>query len=111
MSEHELGTVIARREFDCGEGKIVLELGMPYAVDDGGTYFCPYRILGLGSGRVRRAGGVDSMQALYEALRIAAADLYASDAARAKILKWLGQRNLGLPVLNAIADLVPPDNE
>ena len=27
MSEYDLGTVIARREFDCGESKVFLEIG------------------------------------------------------------------------------------
>jgi hypothetical protein len=111
MSEHELGTVIARRMFDCGENNVLLEIGAPYLMDKGPDCWCPYRISGLGDGRVRRAGGVDSMQALYLAIQAAATDLYCSDEAREKLLTWVGQRNLGLPTLNAIADLVPPEDE
>lgn len=111
MTEMELGTVIARREFDCDAEKVLLEIGTPYPVDEGKNWFCPYRITGLGFGRVKRAGGVDSLQAIYLAMQTAATDLYCSDAARKKTLKWLDQRNLGLPVLDAISDLLPPDNE
>jgi len=111
MSEIKLGTVIARRMFDCGENNVLLEIGAPYPIDKGPDCWCPYRISGLGSGKVKRIGGVDSMQALYLAMQMAATDLYASDAAREQILTWLGQRNLGLPTLNAIADLVPPEDE
>jgi len=111
MNEHELGTVIARRMFDCGENNVLLEIGMPYPIDKGPDCWCPYRISGLGSGKVKRIGGVDSMQALYLAMQMAATDLYASDAAREKILQWLGQLNLGLPVSKVIADLVPPEDE
>jgi hypothetical protein len=111
MSEHELGTVIARREFDCGSDKVILEIGAPYPVDEGKTWFCPLRITGLGWDKVRRVGGVDSSQALYLALQSAAAVLYSSDEAREKKLKWLGKRNLGLPASRVIADLVPPEDE
>ena len=109
MNEHDLGTVIARRIFDCGENNVLLEIGAPYPMDNGPDFWCPYRINGLGEGRVRRIGGVDSLQALYLAMQAAAADLYASDAARDKVLQWLGQLNLGLPVSEVIADLVPKD--
>ena len=112
MNEHDLGTVIARRVFDCGDKNVMLEIGMPYPMDKGQPdCWCPYRISGLGSDAVKRSGGVDSMQALYLAMQSAAADLYCSDAARDQVLQWLGQRNLGLPVLKAIADLVPPEDE
>ena len=111
MKEHDLGTVIARRMFDCGENNVLLEIGAPYLMDKGPDCWCPYRITGLGDGRVCRAAGVDSMQALYGAMQMAATDLYASDAAREQILTWIGQRNLGLPTLNAIADLVPPEED
>ncbi len=111
MSQHDLGTVIARRMFDCGESNVLLEIGAPYPMEDGPDFWCPYRINGLGSGQVQKAGGVDSMQALYEAMKLAAADLYCSDAAREKVLNWLGQGNLGLPVPETVADLVPKDDE
>jgi hypothetical protein len=112
MDDIQLGPIVARREFELRDGgKVVLEVGLPYPVDDGGTYFCPYRIIGLGNERVRRAGGVDSVQALYLGLKMAATDLYASDQSRGKELTWCGQLNLGLPVPEAIADIVPPENE
>jgi hypothetical protein len=111
MTEHELGTVIARRVFDCGENNVMLEIGMPYLIDKGTDCWCPYRITGLGSDKVKRIGGVDAMQALYLAMQMAATDLYVSDAAREKTLQWLGSGNLGLPVPKDIADLVPPENE
>ena len=111
MTEHSIGTIIAHREFDCGSEKVILEIGAPYPVDEGKTWFCPYRITGLGSGRVNRAGGVDSVQALYGAMQLAAADLYCSEEARENCLTLDGKRNLQLPVLNSIADLVPKDDE
>lgn len=109
MSNNDLGTVIARRVFDCGEMNVMLEIGTPYRMGQGPDCWCPYRISGLGCGEVKRVGGVDSMQALYLAMQAAAADLYSSNAAREKILEWLGSTDLGLPVRDVIADLVPKD--
>jgi len=111
MTQHQLGTVIARREFECDGSTVILEVGTPYPVDNGGTWFCPYRIFGLGEELVRRAGGVDSAQALVGALQMAAAHLYAyAETNRAK-LTWCGQLNLGLPVPKGIEDIVPPDGK
>ena len=112
MNENELGTVIARRTFDCGENNVMLEIGAPYPMNNNQPdCWCPYRISGLGPSTVKRSGGVDAVQALYLALQMAATDLYCSDAARQKILQWVGQRNLGLPYSREIADLVPPEGE
>jgi len=111
VAEYELGTVIARRVFDCGDNNVMLEIGMPYPIDKGPDCWCPYRITGMGPAIVKRIGGVDGVQALYLALQMAATDLYVSDAARGKSLQWLGSGNLGLPVPKDIADLVPPEDE
>lgn len=112
MTEHELGTVIARRTFECGENNLMLEIGMPYPMDEGQSdCWCPYRIRGLGSGQVRRVGGVDSMQALFLAMQSAAADLYTASADQADKISWYDQRNLGLPFSKVISELVPPEGE
>jgi len=112
MPDLDLGIVIARREFELGDsGKVILEVGTPYPVDDGKTWFCPYRILGLGNERVKRTGGIDSVQAVYMALQMAGTDLYTSDPSRQKELTWCGQLNLGLPVPKTIADMVPPEDQ
>ena len=107
----ELGTVIARRLFDCGEQNVMLEIGAPYPMDNGPDFWCPYRIRGLGSDAVRRVGGVDSLQALFLAMQAAAADLYASDAAHEKALKWLDRDDFGLPISTILADLLPKDGD
>ncbi|HUO98666.1 MAG TPA: hypothetical protein VMU01_08345 [Rhizomicrobium sp.] len=112
MDEPHLGPIVARREFELESGGTVTAfLGQPYPVDDGGTYFCPYQIDGIGSRVIRRAGGVDAVQALLLALQMMATDLYCSDAGRQGKLRWLGKRNLGFPVPKSIADLEPPENE
>jgi len=97
MNENDLGTIIARRTFECGENNLMLEIGAPYPVEGHADYLCPYRINGLGDGRVVRIGGVDSMQALFLAMRSAAGDLYAASAKQNDKITWYGQHNLGLP--------------
>ena len=111
MREDELGPVIARRMFDCGENNELLEIGAPYLVEGHTDYLCPYRINGLGDGRVHHIGGVDSMQALSLAMRSAAHALSAASARQNDKITWFGQQDFGIPILNDIADLTPPDDE
>ena len=110
MTEHGLGTVIARREFECGDQKLILEIGAPYPVEGHADYLCPYRLIGLGAGRVCHIGGVDSMQALFLAMRNAAGSLYFASAKQNDKITWCGERNLGLPFSEAGDDLVPPED-
>jgi hypothetical protein len=56
---------------------------------------------------VNYAAGIDGIQAIVMALQKIGAELYTSDEAKAGLLTWLGERNLGIPVVEAIADLVP----
>ena len=112
MDDTQLGHVIARREYDLdGCRAVVVLVGQPFPIDDGVNYFCPYQIVGIGEGQIRRAGGVDAVQALCLALQAIATRLYASDEYKNRRLAWNGMRNLGLPVPSTITDLVPPENE
>jgi hypothetical protein len=105
--QFDLGDVIATRTLRLdGKDTIMLSIGRPVA-EPGGTVFCYYQITGVGSGRVRRAGGIDDIQALTLALKIAAADLYASDEGKAGRITWLGEKDLGLPVPDVIKPFVP----
>jgi hypothetical protein len=47
----------------------------PFPDDPHANYYCPYQIAGLGSAKVRYAGGVDAMQALELALHILPTEL------------------------------------
>lgn len=103
----ELGDVIATRTLALdGKDTITVRIGRPVTEPDG-TVFCYYQVLGVGSGRVRRAGGVDEIQALTLAMKIAAADLYASDEGKAGRITWLGEKDLGLPVADALKPFLP----
>lgn len=89
-------------------GKVTVGISRP--VSDNGPYKCEYQILGIGSGKVRYAMGEDSMQALVLALELIGAHLYTSSAAKEGRLTWFGSRDLGFPVPDVIADLVPKES-
>lgn len=61
---------------------------------------CKYEILGLSKEFGRHVMGVDSMQSVLLALKVAAADLVSSDEYKSGNLYWLeaGNRDIGLPI-------------
>ena len=64
-----LGTVIAQRRLAVTgdpEANIMVRIGAPQPYPDASpaSYFCPYQITGIGDQKVRRASGVDAVQAL-----------------------------------------------
>lgn len=106
----DIGTVIAKRELTLSSGKpVTVLIGKPERFPDSPDYFCSYQILGLGSERVKRAGGVDAIQAMECAHKMIGADLYTSNEYRAGELHWSAgsQGDLGFPVADSIADLGP----
>ena len=91
-------------------GKTVTVLvGKPEKFPDAEDYYCPYQILGLGNERVRRAGGVDAVQALELALKMIGTDLYTSKESQSGELSWSGGKkgDLGFPVPDVLRDLAP----
>jgi len=101
--------VIAERRLQLsgGTAEVIVTVGRP--ISDGNDYRCDFKITGLGYDKVQHAMGVDSVQALLLALMGIGARLYTSDEAREGRLTWLDSRNLGFPVPDNIADLVPED--
>jgi len=89
-----LGTVIAIRiltiEHDDKDCEILVEIGCPVPFPDGRDYYCPYRITGLGDGKIRGAGGIDAVQALFLTMQMIGVDLAASPEARTGGLRWVG---------------------
>jgi hypothetical protein len=75
----ELGAVIAERRLILlgkPELDVRVRIGMPRPFDaPSGDYYCPYQITGIGRGRVKRAGGVDAIQALELAIQIIPVEL------------------------------------
>jgi hypothetical protein len=77
---------------------------------DGNDYRCEFQIVGLGEETINSYGmGVDSTQALILTLEQIGTRLYTSNEGQAGQLSWLGTKNLGFPVPDNIADLVPKD--
>lgn len=90
-----------------GETTREVTVGIRRPLPDGGPYRCEYQIVGVGSGKLCHAMGEDSMQALLLALQSIGTDLYTSAEAKEGRLTWFGSPNLGFPVPDIIADLVP----
>ena len=66
-----IGTILAERELaEQVSGKVVrVSLGVPRAGTDDADWECPFRISGAGITRVESGRGIDSMQALTDALQ------------------------------------------
>jgi len=94
--------VIAQRKFyieDQDERKeVYFLLGKPQK-DPSGDYFCEIQIVGQeNSSKIKKAFGVDAIQALQLAMKMGGSLLYTSKPAREGKLVWLdGKADLGLP--------------
>jgi hypothetical protein len=104
-----MSTVIAHRMMDLSVpagARAVVTIKQPQR--DGNDYRCEFHIVGLGDKAINSYGmGVDSMQALILTIQLIGALLYASDEAKHGRISWLGMKNLGFPVPEVVADLVP----
>ena len=59
-------------------------------------YMCYFQITGIGYDKLHRSGGVDSIQSLMLALKMAGVYLYASQSYETGDMTYLGQRDLDL---------------
>lgn len=108
MKLASVGVVIAHRDLALtGKATVSVIIGKPEPFPDGNGCYCPYQILGLGDQQVRYAGGEDTLQALTLTLQKIGAVLYTSSEAKAGLLTWNGNRDLGFPTPNSIRDLSP----
>ncbi len=100
MSEFEVhrdpSDALLTRRFELDNGHVDIYVWAP-VIEDENFARCDRQIVGLGSGKLRYSGGVDSVQALTLALNALSADLYGADAWKQGRLTWLGMRDLGLP--------------
>jgi hypothetical protein len=107
----DVGEVIASRDLTLdGNRKVTVLIGKPQQLADI-DWYCPYQKVGIGSGKVMRAEGVDTVQALILALWMVGAELYCSDEYRAGRLTWdcgAVKGDLGFPVPPNIQDILPP---
>jgi len=107
MKDVQLGEVIATRKLTLDGGtEVTVHVGRPCSPPEwNSNFYCPYQIIGLGSERVRRVGGVDSMQALVLALEAIGADFYAYNKLQANKISWFDQSDLGFPIPDFAIDL------
>jgi hypothetical protein len=102
-----LGTVIAERTLTAtgpGDSSARIRIGKPRKDRATGDYFCPYTVEGLGDRTVREAWGMDSMQALQNALQAIRLDL----TPHANGLSWAGGQDGWLGFPKVIPDLFGP---
>lgn len=90
-----IGRVIAVRRLESATEPrvtVTVQIGAPRKTRGQDDFFCPYRILGSGDGKVRAAYGVDAVQALQLAMRAIGAAL-----AKTPDLRWFHGADLGFP--------------
>jgi len=97
------GTLIATRTLTLGANKkVTIRIGKPQRVkDEPHSYFCAYQIRGVGNDRMRRAGGVDAVQALQLVLEKIGIELHALRKSAGEPLQWDGaitDDDLGFPL-------------
>lgn len=104
MKTFRLGQIIAERtlfwEKD-EDSKVIIKIGQPYPVEPeqvGTLYMCPYQIENLGSGElpVEFRGGMDSIDALQNALAAIGQSLYDAQSKVGGRLCWGDRSNPGL---------------
>jgi hypothetical protein len=101
----EIPDEILRRVYRIkGGGEVTLVVYRPKAFDDSPDMCCEFDIIGLPGQSRQFAGGVDAIQSLLLALKMAATDLVTSAEFESGRLYWLeeGDTDLGLPLPKAL---------
>ena len=99
MDLTNVGEVIATRRLhllDDETREIFVLIGKPRQFPDSSDYYCPFQVTGIGSGKVKYAGGVDAIQAIQLAMGMIAAELDALNNANRGRLRWEGDERGGL---------------
>src|SRR3712207_1676313 len=102
-----LGTVIAERTLTVvgqGDSSARIRIGKPRKDRTTGDYFCPYTLEGLGDQKASEAWGMDSMQALQNALQ----GIRLALTPHANTLSWAGGQEGWLGFPKVIPDLFGP---
>jgi hypothetical protein len=90
---------------------VIVTIGLPQPTPGHQDFYCPFRIDWPGGERASYSIGIDTMQALTLALQSIGSDLYSSPEYLSGRMRYLGMKNLGLPVLSNMGIIVPPENE
>jgi hypothetical protein len=81
--------------------KIVVKMGKPQPLPEalGDDCFCPIQIIGIGSEKVKYAGGVDAFQSIELALKLIAIELEVLNKEHGGQLRWECDKHgkLGFP--------------
>lgn len=96
----EIGDVIAERSFevirpDGTKHTATASLGKPKQKSDSESFYAPYMIEGLGSGKPFFAGGLDAFQALQLAMKMIGAELNAFKKKYNVEIVWEGDNSGG----------------
>jgi hypothetical protein len=78
---------------------VSLKVWKPYAVPgtvDNPTWRCPFQITGLGSDTVKEIPGIDTLDALLMALRMAEARIISDSQTYGKRIFWQNEEELGM---------------
>jgi len=99
MKLDSVGQALGNRILDLKDGRAAnVIIGMPQRFPDGNDdFFCPFQIVGMGDERIRYAGGVDALQAVWLTLTMIGTILETSSEGQSGSLSWLGQSDLGFP--------------
>src|SRR5215469_5456062 len=81
MEIYTIGSVVAERRYilstEAGFPKeVIVRLGAPQQSAEPGGFFCPFEIVGLGDGKVKRGFGTDAFQAVQLTLKMIGVDLH-----------------------------------
>src|SRR6266496_3681883 len=103
MEIDDIGQAIAVRklllsEGDAADRTVLVTLGMPRQFPDATGYYAPFQVTGMGSEKVKYAGGIDAIQAIQLAMKMIGA-YFSALADEGTDLSWEGGDNsdLGFP--------------
>jgi hypothetical protein len=102
MELDDVGEIVASRKIELlsepGSKEVLVRLGKPQPFPDSSGFFCPIQVVGAGDEKVRYAGGLDEIQSLQLALRMASVLLETLDPKIRARLRWNGSQDLGFAV-------------
>jgi hypothetical protein len=94
-------TVFIERRLELREGgEVIIRFFLPVPGDV--DYSCRYRITWPDREREFQIFGIDGVQALLLAMQAVHADLLSSSEGKAGELRWLGDRDLDLPMASGL---------
>jgi hypothetical protein len=97
--------VIARRVFKVDGHDVECRFLKPQ--EDDGSFFCEFQIDWPEGSKTKRSGGVDEVQALLLGMMLAHTDLLAARNMHGRVIEWLDENSLGLPIASSVRDWDP----